>query len=67
MPVTTNPEAEFLLEGRPIPMQPGETWYVDFNLKHSVANRGAEPRVHLLVDCVVNDWIRELLESGEPL
>jgi hypothetical protein len=67
VPVTTNREAEFLLEGRPIPMQPGETWYVDFTLKHSVANHGAEPRVHLLVDCVVNDWIREILSAGVPL
>jgi hypothetical protein len=67
VPVTTNPQAEFLLERRPIPMQPGETWYVDFNLKYSVANHGAEPRVHLLVDCVVNDWIREILAAGEPL
>ena len=67
VPVTTNPQAEFLLEGRPIPMQPGETWYVDFTLMHSVANHGAEPRVHLLVDCVVNDWIREILAAGEPL
>jgi hypothetical protein len=67
VPVTTNAQAEFLLEGRPIPMQPGETWYVDFTLMHSVANNGAESRVHLLVDCVVNDWIREMLEAGEPL
>jgi hypothetical protein len=66
VPVNTNPDTVFELEGRPIPMQAGECWYLDFNLRHSVANGGAEPRIHLVIDCVVNDWVSGTLAAGEP-
>ena len=42
VPVLTNPDAVFELEGRALDMQPGESWYLDFNLKHRVANGGAD-------------------------
>jgi Aspartyl/Asparaginyl beta-hydroxylase len=66
VPVLTNAGAVFELEGRPIEMLPGESWYVDFNLRHRVANGGAEPRVHLVLDCVVNDWVSWTLAAGDP-
>jgi hypothetical protein len=65
VPIQSNPEVEFLLEGRRIEMQEGEAWYLDLNLPHAVANRGRNDRVHLVVDCVVDDWLRELLARGE--
>ena len=46
-------------------MLPGETWYVDFNLRHRVANNGATPRIHLVLDCVVNDWVSRMLAAAE--
>lgn len=67
VPVQTNPEVEFLLNGVQVRLGEGETWYLNVNLPHSVANRGSQHRVHLVVDCVVNDWLRELFRcSGEP-
>jgi hypothetical protein len=66
VPVETNPDAVFELERRPIPMLPGETWYLDFNRRHRVVNGGAEPRIHLVLDCLVNDWVSRTLEAGEP-
>jgi quercetin dioxygenase-like cupin family protein len=66
VPVQTSPEAVFELEGRPIEMLPGESWYVDFNLRHRVANGADEPRIHLVIDCVVNDWVTRTLEAGNP-
>jgi len=65
IPVVTNPEVEFLLNGTRITMNEGECWYLNFNLPHQVANRGATDRVHLVVDCVVNDWLRGLLLGGD--
>jgi hypothetical protein len=65
VPVRTNPDVEFLLQGRRIEMREGEAWYLDLNLPHAVANRGRTDRIHLVVDCVVNDWVRALLEQGE--
>jgi mannose-6-phosphate isomerase-like protein (cupin superfamily) len=61
VPVVTGPGVEFVLAGTQVPMRAGECWYVDVNRPHSVANPGASPRVHLVVDCVVNDWLREVM------
>ncbi len=61
VPVTSNPDVEFVVDGRRLVMNPGETWYVDVTLPHRVANRGATDRVHLVIDCGANDWLRAML------
>jgi hypothetical protein len=63
IPIVTNPQLEFVLNGVRVVMNPGECWYLNVNLPHRVANHGATDRIHLVVDCVVNDWLRELLLS----
>jgi Aspartyl/Asparaginyl beta-hydroxylase len=57
IPVVTGPEAEFHLSGEPIAMAAGECWYVNVNEPHSVSNGGSTPRVHLVVDHVVDEWV----------
>lgn len=64
VPVTTDPAVKFLLDGRPVRMEAGEAWYLDLNLRHSVVNAGTEPRVHLVVDCVVDDWLGAVLTEA---
>lgn len=61
LPVSTNPEVEFVLNQVRVVMNEGECWYLNVNQPHRVANRGATDRIHLVVDCVVNDWLRDLL------
>ena len=61
VPVSTGPGVEFLHHGERVDMAPGEAWYLDLNLRHAVVNNGDSPRVHLVVDCVVDDWLREAL------
>ena len=61
VPVTTNPGVEFRLDGATVEMTPGEVWYLDLNLPHAVVNAGSVPRVHLVIDCVVNGWMRQLM------
>lgn len=60
VPVKTNADVEFYLRQNRVVMNEGECWYLDFNLPHRVVNRSAEDRIHLVIDCVVNDWIRKL-------
>jgi hypothetical protein len=69
VPVTTGPEVEFRLDGELVDMAEGEAWYLDLNLRHAVVNRGETPRVHLVLDCVVDGWLGPLLEAvlTEPL
>lgn len=58
IPVKTSAQVDFYLDGNRIEMKEGEAWYLNFNLFHSVENHGSEERVHLVVDCIVNDWFR---------
>lgn len=59
VPVTTNPDVAFYLKGERVEMKEGEAWYLNFSLPHSVVNSGSTDRVHLVIDCVVNDWLKE--------
>jgi hypothetical protein len=45
-------------------MREGECWYVNFNLAHAVENRGASDRVHLVIDGLVNDWVRTVFDTA---
>ncbi|SFO48408.1 Aspartyl/Asparaginyl beta-hydroxylase [Sphingomonas sp. OK281] len=66
VPVTTNPHVDFRLNGTRIDMAIGETWYLRLADRHSVANQGTTDRVHLVIDCEVNDWLAALLDYGQP-
>lgn len=65
IPVRTNENVRFLLEDELVPMREGEAWYLNFNLHHSVENSSTETRIHLVVDCIVNDWFREMLAVAQ--
>jgi GNAT superfamily N-acetyltransferase len=61
IPVITNAEVEFMLNQVRVVMNEGECWYLNVNQPHRVANRGATDRIHLVIDCVVNEWLSDLL------
>lgn len=61
MPIKTSPDVEFYLDGERVIMYPGEAWYLNFNLPHRVRNNGDNERIHLVIDCVANDWLRGLI------
>jgi aspartyl/asparaginyl beta-hydroxylase (cupin superfamily) len=65
IPVQTNPQVEFRLDGEVLQMNEGEAWYLNFNLLHSVNNNGMKTRIHLVIDCLVNDWMREIFEQKQ--
>ena len=44
-------------------MKVGECWYADFNLPHYVSNYGDTGRIHLVIDCLRNDWSDKLYSS----
>ncbi len=50
-----------------IHMKLGSLWYLNIRLPHKVINQGDTERVHLVIDCVANERIRELIggELGE--
>jgi quercetin dioxygenase-like cupin family protein len=60
IPIITNSEVEFILDGNRLIMNEGECWYIDANFIHSVANRGNEDRIHLVIDGLRNEWTDHL-------
>ncbi len=64
IPVTTNPQVEFLINRVPVTMAPGSAWYLRLSDPHSVANRGASDRVHLVIDTIANDWLAAMMDRA---
>lgn len=64
IPIATNPQVDFRVNGRAVAMAPGEVWYLRLADPHSVANRGANDRVHLVIDADMNDWLARHLAAG---
>ena len=64
-PILTNQKADFYIDDELIRMQQGECWYINANLPHSANNAGDTDRIHLVVDCIVNDWLKEIFERSE--
>jgi hypothetical protein len=60
IPIITNSDVEFILDDKRIKMNEGECWYIDANFVHSVANRGTNDRIHLVIDGIRNDWTDQL-------
>jgi mannose-6-phosphate isomerase-like protein (cupin superfamily) len=67
IPVTTNPDLQFFLDAHRVELQPGECWYLNLSLPHWVENRGTTDRVHLVIDCQLNEWIRGFLPPDESI
>lgn len=57
IPVITNPDVEFLLNGERVVMNPGECWYLRLSDPHAVANRGTTDRVHLVIDAEARPFL----------
>ncbi|MDQ8012897.1 MAG: aspartyl/asparaginyl beta-hydroxylase domain-containing protein [Flavobacterium nitrogenifigens] len=63
VPIVTNSEVYFYVDKKLVPMKMGECWYANFQLPHSVQNKSSEPRIHLTLDCIRNDWSDKLFSK----
>lgn len=64
IPVVTNDEVDFQLNGTRVVMKEGETWYLRLSDPHSVENGGQTDRVHLVLDVQANAWLKGVLPAG---
>ena len=64
IPIATDPRVDFFVGGKKQVMLEGEAWYIDFSLPHSVDNNSDKDRIHLVLDCTVNDWLESLIPFG---
>jgi hypothetical protein len=65
VPIVSNVGVEFLLNDKPVPLTAGSVWYLRLSDTHSVVNRGATDRVHMVIDADANAWVRESLSRGD--
>lgn len=64
IPIVTNDLLEFQISHEDLTWKPGELWYGDFSFPHRLYNGDDQSRIHLVLDCVVNDWLRSLFPPG---
>ena len=63
VPIVTNADVAFFVEDQRVPMQEGECWYLNVNLRHRVDNQSVTDRIHLVIDCVVDPWLANYFPS----
>lgn len=64
IPISNADGVEFHLNQTPVPMQPGECWYLRLSDPHKVINQSSEERINLTIDMIPNDWVRDLIAHG---
>lgn len=63
IPVVTDEDVAFYLDGERINLKEGECWYMNFNLPHRITNNSKVDRIHLVIDAKVNDWVKTIFEG----
>jgi hypothetical protein len=65
IPLLSPPGVEFLLDGLQVPMELGECWFLDLSRSHRVSNPSSLSRVHLVLDCLPQDWLLQAIAQGQ--
>ena len=58
VPITTNPRVRFMIDGRPYQFKVGQAYELNNQLRHSVANKGAEDRITFIFDYVPPELVK---------
>ncbi|ROQ21515.1 aspartyl/asparaginyl beta-hydroxylase [Marinimicrobium koreense] len=64
MPIVMEDDVQFVCNHNPVPMKPGELWYINVDKTHSVRNTGTTDRINLVIDCIANDWLKNKVLKG---
>jgi quercetin dioxygenase-like cupin family protein len=58
VPITTNPRARFLIDGRPYRLEVGQAYEINNQETHGVMNKGSEDRITFIFDYVPPEQLR---------
>ncbi len=64
IPILTNHDVEFYLADDKLELKEGDCWYMNFNLPHRLHNKSNINRIHLVIDALVNNWVKDLFSSA---
>lgn len=65
IPVSVNEKVDFFLNNNPVPMQPGECWYLRLTDPHKVDNAGDTVRTNITLDMIPNEWVTSLILDNQ--
>lgn len=60
IPIITDDLYEFYFNEERAIMLAGECWYLDTQLKHWGINKSQHDRIHLTMDCDVDEWLEDI-------
>ena len=63
--LTSNDKVQFTVGGKTVPIKEGELWYINADEPHAVINNSDTSRIHLVIDCLSNDWLQ--IQIGLPV
>jgi hypothetical protein len=64
IPIATTAGVTFVHDGFPVQLCAGDAWYLNFNKPHSATNSSTVTRIHLVIDCLVNPWLTDLVQHS---
>jgi len=64
IPIRTNKAVDFTIDGTKLFLEEGTCWYMDFGKTHHIENRGENNRIHLIMDCIRNEWTDMLFSEN---
>ncbi len=64
IPIVTTPDICFTIEDEEIHFSAGFTWYLNAGCLHGVRNKSLTPRIHLMLDCIVNPWLENVFQEA---
>ncbi len=63
VPVTSNENIYFYVNGERVQMGNGECWWADISQLHEVENCSEQDRWQLMIDCELNDWWKAIFKA----
>jgi len=64
IPILVAKGVTFFLNNSPVPMLPGECWYLNLTDPHRIENGSDRERINMSIDMRPNDWIKSLISSS---
>lgn len=64
IPLQTSKLTTFQVADYSLFLGEGEVWYINIDQPHSVQNSSDKERIHLVIDCHANEWLKRKIQQG---
>lgn len=64
IPIISDAAVIFTIDGEDKHFSVGAAWYMNANCRHAVHNGSDRTRIHLVLDCTPNPWLRQLFTDA---